>query len=234
MAARANEIFLKSSDKRPEELEALVRESFEKISQSSPPWTYNGAKKYKIYGIDDDKLVNCILRKITKKNAYLLDIGAGNFSWGKSIASMLHESKELPPELTIHIISVTGERYDVPEKEKVGQCILYNFSAFEIENLDEALKKRGLELEGKEAFNLIVSRYCFVHLHDPIRLFMKAYNMLDPENGYMLIDGFPIFFSNPELSETRNRLYEYKRYFDFESETLIASNKQFPTLKATS
>ncbi len=153
-------------------------------------------------GIDDHKLVkNIIHRNIDKqKEFYFLDIGAGNCAWATGVVNFLNQQPDLFNDITIHIISLTGEHYDTIPVPESNFCKVYNLCSFEIENLSDSLQKRGLDFNNK--IDLIVSNYCFMHLHDPSGTFVQAYNLLRPYTGIMVLDGFPLHYDDdPDLTK---------------------------------
>lgn len=196
MLDQKSDNLLYSASQRPEELNKHIKSTFMKISRSKPRWGFCGDDKYNLFGLDDYKLFDIISKDvITGCSDYnIIDIGSGNSIWAKNIAKYINANLQMAEGTTIKIFSLTGEYYGNTNYETIGRCQLHNLQQFEIENLDVNLADLGFDLEKK--VNFIVSRYCFSHLHDPIRTFMKAYDLLSPALGYMFIDGLPIFISD--------------------------------------
>jgi SAM-dependent methyltransferase len=183
---------------RPEMLKQVIQADFMDLSSNLHHWNYNGAARYIFLNIDTAEFAKTIIKAAPsdQKDFYLLDIGSGKFNWGIGTAEYLNKQTDIPNDITIHIISVTGENYGPLKVYSVGKCKLYNISAFKIEDLKNSFEKIHLDFNGK--FDLIVSQYTFVHLHDPVGTFVQAYNLLRPKTGFMLTDGFPVYFGPDE------------------------------------
>lgn len=180
---------------RSEYLKNLISRSFDTVSSNQKKWLYNGAKYYCFLGIDPLSILQeKIKSKPSQKDFYVLDIGAGQFDWGKTTAAEINANKDLPNDINVHIISVTGENYGPVKVHQEGRCKTYDVSAFEIENLQKSLQKTlpELSLESPLFFDLVVSAYTFIHVHDPVGLFAQTYDLLRPGEGMMLMHGFPV------------------------------------------
>lgn len=189
---------------RPKALQAVIDAVFSNLERDSLRWGYNGAYTYSLCGIEDAKLVKKIIQASPeRKEFYLLDIGAGGFQWGFSIAHFIKEQEDLRTDITVHIISIRGESSDEPEVESYKQCKVYKFGCFKIEELSLEFKKRKLCLEGR--LDLIVSRWSFRHLADPVGTFAQAYNLLRPR-GHLVMDGF--FFLHGENEALSDSTYD--------------------------
>lgn len=179
-------------NKRPKSILDAIDRSFEalrKYSRSSF-CLYNGDTTYKICEIDEKALITALIASAPKqKKFYFLDIGAGNFQLGDYLAH--HFDQCLAVDITIHIISVRGESYSGKEIRKTKRCIIYNFGNFKVEDLNRELQKHKLDMCNK--VDLVVSRFCFRHLVDPVGTFIQMYNLLCPQRGYCLMDGFYFF-----------------------------------------
>ena len=104
------------------------------------------------------------------KDFYALDIGAGNYQWGRKLAQYLNAKTNLPKDVTRHIIGIRGETNLDEAVTKVGQCTLYEFGQFQVETLSDEFTKQGLQLANK--VDLVVSSRCFRHLVDPVGTFV--------------------------------------------------------------
>lgn len=100
----------------------------------------------------------------------------------------------------MHIFSVTGEDYGPTQVQEEGRCKTYNIGAFKIEDFQKGFAEifLSLPLKGPLFFDLIVSAYTFMHVHDPVGLFVQSYDMLCPEGITMLMHGFLVSFSAAE------------------------------------
>ena len=195
---------------RPEYLKNLISQSFETVSSNQKKWLYNGTKHYCILGIDPLTIIQeKIKSKPSQKDFYFLDVGAGQFDWGKTTAAEINAQKDLPKDVNVHIISVTGEDYGSIKIHQEGRCKTYDIGAFEIENLQKSLQKilPSLSLEGPLFFDLVVSAYTFMHVHDPVGLFAQTYDLLRPGEGMMLMHGFPVSFNLQRIQWDENLTY---------------------------
>lgn len=196
---------------RPDEIRKLIQETAAHYAQVKPlenkkdstdtrdtgtRWNFNGTDFMGIRLIDADDFTKFLIKTAPpeQKDFYLLDIGAGDFSWAKKMAKYLNQQQDLAEGITIHIVSVTGEDYGPFVMEEMGRCKIYNIGKFAIENMNENFEKLGFHFDG--IFDLIVSRYTFIHLHDPVGTFVQACNLLKPKRGFMMLDWIPVLFEN--------------------------------------
>ena len=177
---------------RPPALQQKISNSFEGLTyhQVSQWGLFNGSEGYNLCRVDEYALMKRIILEAPKKQKefYALDIGAGNFQWGKGLADYLNQQTDLPKDIKVHIIGIRGESNFKERVTQLDRCTLYNLGAFKIEELFEEFRKQGLELENK--VDLVVSRWTFRHLVDPLGTFVQTYNLLRPGAGFFLLDGF--------------------------------------------
>jgi hypothetical protein len=200
-----------SWESRPETIKDLIDAEFNKVSNSFAPaggdeyWgSFNGREEYRIADVDEYKWIEKIIldnyAKGNKKMTFM-DVGAGNFSWGMAVAKFINSNMFFAhlEELEVTIYSFRGEgfRGEGTQKEShmeeitVGRCQNINCGMFKIENMEEELKKRGIEIKGD--VDLVVSAQCFRHLVDPVGTLLQIYNQLRDDSGLMFIDtGFAI------------------------------------------
>ncbi|NGX47084.1 MAG: hypothetical protein K1000chlam3_00453 [Chlamydiae bacterium] len=198
---------------RPKEIQSTITRVFEKLATDTfSNWgLFNGTDEYLTCGIFEQNLLKkMILRAPDQQDFYVLDIGAGNFQWGDSLLNFFQEEKEIPSDVTVHVISMRGESHRGQVETKYGRHKGYNFGSFKIEELEAELENRGLFL-GK-CVDLIVSKWCFRHLVDPTGTFAQAYNLLRPKSGLILMDGFFYLY---EKGHSSNDESSYERTFDF-------------------
>jgi SAM-dependent methyltransferase len=190
-------------EKRTQEIEFEISDAFHRLTiKTDSKWgAFNGRDTYCIGGVREHKLMAGIIQNspLTKKNFYVLDIGAGDYQWGKSLAQYLNARTDIRKEIRVHIFGIRGEKNLDKRVKEVGQCKLYEFGQFEIERLIENFHTEGFQLQNK--FDLVVSRWCFRHLVDPVGTFMQAYDLLRPKTGYLLLDGFFFLSENERLSD---------------------------------
>ena len=176
---------------RSVELQKEINASFLNIQKGNDLkiWSYAGTQNYYNY-LDQLQLIKTLIQnhKKTDQPLYFMDIGAGDFSWGFTIAKLINDNDLLNPSQKVHIISLTGENLSVPEKVVNKNCTLYNFTSFCLENLQDELKKK---FPGEDiSFQLIVTRWALTHLVDPLGTFYQAYSLLTPHTGIMMMDSF--------------------------------------------
>lgn len=188
---------------RPQEINQAISKAFQDIMHcTQSEWgRYNGEDEYNICGIKEHKLMRKIIRDAPAeiKDFYALDIGAGNFQWGRELARYLKTKEDIPKDVKIHIIGVRGESNLDKKVKTIGQCKLYELGTFQVENLTDEFEKLGLELVNK--VDLVVSRWCFRHLVDPVGTFTQAYDLLRPKTGYFLFDAFLFFHEHDKWKD---------------------------------
>ena len=212
-------------ERRPQSLNNCINEAFERIRRTPmiDSWSFFGEASYWLCDISDTKIVSTLIQEApeSQKDFYFLDIGAGNFSWSIGLAEFLNK-ENLREEATYHIIGINGETHferNSAFKEgivKDGNCIRYQFGSFKIEELIEELRKKDLNL--LDSIDLIVSRWTFKHLADPVGTLLQACNLLRPK-GIFLCDGiFTIFteispdpLPNPNVSSTES-VRHFRKY----------------------
>jgi len=176
---------------RPAEIQALVDTSFEKLVAQNQEWCTNGRDTYVgNLGINDLKLALEIIQKGIQrgqKEFIFFDLGAGNFQWGRSLAKTIQQNFS-HANITVTIVSVTGERYDIKMiQQDVPWIVLHEIDAFKVEDLLKELLKRGLNLE--DQVDLLVSSFCLLHLIDPLGTVSQSLNLLKPNTGVLLSNG---------------------------------------------
>jgi SAM-dependent methyltransferase len=180
--------YLKWQD-RPDNLKSREQEIFKILAhQVMSHWEYNGSEFYTIMDVAEEKLIHhLITSNHMQKEFYFLDIGAGKFQWGNSLAENINNFSDIPNDVKVHIIGVRGEQFQGPEYSNIGKCHIYKFGKFNIENLETSFKSKGLELNGK--IDGIFTRWCFRHLVDPVGTLQQAYDLLKIK-GLFFGDGF--------------------------------------------
>ena len=179
---------------RRSSLRNCINSAFDKIkNHHSSQWKFhNGSREYSLCSVKNYDLAKTVIQQApkTRKDFYFLDIGAGNFQWGDGLADFLNEQTDLPKDIKIHIIGIRGEKNLQASTTDKGQCKIYNFGTFKIENLNEEFLKLGLNLTNK--LDLVVTQWCMRHLADGVGTFLQTYNLLQP-GGFFLLDGFFFF-----------------------------------------
>ncbi len=187
-------------NQRPQEAQEKIGTSFNKLAQNKDSgWLYNGEKQYNICGIDEHKWLTAFLKNKCSERSefYVMEIGAGNFSWGKAIAQTINQAiqdKSLPANISVTIISLRGEQNPDQESVQDGNCYLLNLGAFKIENLFEAFSQRNLDYRNQ--VDLIVSRMAFRLFVDPTGTLAQTFKHLRPETGQLFMDGFYMLYQD--------------------------------------
>lgn len=188
--------------KRPPELESMIDRAFDYISrQSLEMWGVMGMRNYDLCEIDAHKLISQMILEapLDQKDFYVLDIGCGNGAWLKELKKHLDNALgSKRQDMRIHLIGVGGENLSGVDPIPSTRCTIHIFGQFKIENLQQELEKRGLKLA--KQIDAAVSHFCLFHLCDPLGTFMQAYELLRPQRGYILFDGFSMQSPNRRLS----------------------------------
>lgn len=188
---------------RPSAIRTSISEAFDQlVYKEESDWFYNGSKKYRICKVDEHALMKKIIQQApsTQKDFYVLDIGAGKFQWSKSLADYLEKQADISKDIKVHILGVRGEKYLGDRIVETALCKIYNLGAFKIEELFAKFKKQELDIENK--LDLIVSKWCFCHLVDPVGTLTQTYNLLRPKTGFLLMDGFMFLQEKDNLLTT--------------------------------
>ncbi len=162
---------------------------------------YNRSDGYGMCSIDEYALMKKVIQQAptTQKDFYALDVGSGKFQWVDGLGSYIEKQIDLPKDIKIHIIGIRGEKYLEDKIIETDRCKIYKLGTFKIEELFTSFKQQELDIENK--VDLIVSRWCFRHLVDPVGTFSQAYNLLRPKSGFLLTDGF-LFLQGNDNVET--------------------------------
>ena len=184
-----------SHTKRLELTKYYIQHAFDRFARhSKSAWgVYNGGEHYNICRADEFKtLLNIIDNNPTKKEFYILDVGAGDFQFSENLAFEVNraiDSGTISSDIKFHIIGLRAERNIMKEITEKGNCKIYNFGNFVVENLIDGLSERGL---GDVKFDLAVSHWCLRHLVDPVGTVMQIHEMLssEPNTGYFFFDSF--------------------------------------------
>ena len=184
-------------DDRPMQLRLAIGEKFSKlVNAGKSNWSYNGATKYKITGLDDDEVAKRMVDAHPDQKVFnFMDIGAGDHSWAQARVNFLN--KEFAHrDVHFNIFSLTGDNYNekkgdlsikVDQKEE-GKCSLYNLSTFPLENLNEKLKELGYFEMLSHHVDLMVSAFTLMHLVDPIGTFLQMHDLLRPGQGLVFVE----------------------------------------------
>jgi SAM-dependent methyltransferase len=228
--ARAHEDHLDWT-KRPTEIVEKISILYQDINSrniDAMRWgVYRGSNNYHLLEIEDQKLIKKIILHAPHEQSefYFLDIGAGDFSWSVNVESFIRINPLICKGKTFHIISMVGETVtDRTEEETLSKRVYnycrslfssdakinqYRFGSFKIEEIHLELTRRGLDLENR--VDLIVSRYCFRHLVDPMGTFAQTYNLLKPRSGLALMDSFVYDFETASPQNTLSRMIQILR-----------------------
>ncbi len=210
---------------RPESLQGVITKCYEQLANNPHGrWSlYNGKKNYEICGVNEYALMKDIILKAPfhQQEFYALDIGAGDFQWGHGLAAFIDAQTDLPNDISVHIIGVKGEAYLEEKVITTKRCIIHKLGAFKIEELFASFIETGLEVESN--VDLIVSRWCFRHLADPVGTFAQAYNLLRPGSGYLLIDGFFFLYEGQKLNHGDGNMCMTQLFLDTKAPFLTQS-----------
>lgn len=132
-----------------------------------------------------------------QKEFYILDVGAGNFQFGRNQAQFINNQINkgiLSKDIIVNLISIRGEANSEEPYRNDGYCNLWELGNFKIENLAEEFEVKNQIFDKKlgdlnEKFDLIVSNYTMRHLVDPLGTFLQMHNVTK-EGGLILTDTF--------------------------------------------
>ena len=199
---------------RPAALQSRIDSAFASMSKdTSSHWSlYNGSEGSSGYGlceVNEYSLMESIVRKAPEDQTdfYALDIGCANFQWGIRLAEHFDGITDLPRAIKLHIINVRGEPHLGDRVIETSRCKLYKLGAFKVEELFDQFKANGLDLENK--VDLVVSRYTFRHLADPVGTFTQVYDHLRPGSGILSMDGF-FFLEEGDAKSSYSEDYDAK------------------------
>lgn len=185
---------------RPDALKNAINASYDQQTrnkQASDAYLYHGSTHYPaVGGIDSvDELLHMMATTHDQKDFHVMDIGAGDFSWGRTTAQTLQG--KLLPHQSVHIYSLTGENY-MREDRQEGQVHIHNRGQSYIECLSQGFMQKFIfQSDESPKLDLIVSYMTFLHLNDPMGSFVQAYNSLKV-GGMIMFDLFPVFMSGQE------------------------------------
>ena len=165
---------------RPEGVRRAIRDAYLSVScEANSSWRDNGKNEYLLGQCDDRETIGTIVRKSPEQKEFtFLDVGAGNFSWGRSVTKYLNENFS-DRSLSFTIIGVRGEENREKTPLTEGVCTLYEIGRFKIEDIQEEFTKRGLVLTSK--VDGIWSSWTLRHLVDPVGTFLQIRDLLRPK-----------------------------------------------------
>jgi|GEM_PF-3633228 len=199
---------------RPDILTHVIDEAFQKLSKlTGSKWNFNGDKaSYRLFNYRDEYqfIKQIILNSPEQKEFLFLDLGAGQFGFSQYICEKLERDKTIPEDIKVKFVSVRGESSKEPYKVITSKkCTQYNLSAFPVEQLETAFQRvREIhpdfpQMEGNVDFS--ISKMTFLHLVDPLGTLVQAYQMLKPETGLLMSDGFYCELLNDYHSASNDR-----------------------------
>ncbi len=175
---------------RPSVVKDKIIQCWEKLSTlTESTWSYNGNKTYAIVAqMQELALIKAIIKDNPERTEFsVLDIGAGKFQLGRTLAQGLNEANDIPKHVRVNIISVRGEANPENEEVQDGICHLYELGAFKIEDISSELTTR---IKLHKPIDFAISAWTFRHLVDPFGTFLQVYNLLNPKSGHFILDGF--------------------------------------------
>lgn len=226
-SSSSEEISSLNPTQRPAKLKQHIDKTFNDLSRKEEgSWYFSGSPKYGTMFIQDDELISKVVQDALARKqgrVVIVDIGAGNGKWGEAVAEIINqkfsEVKKASPKFQVNIVGLTGENYPSSSKEE-GLCTVHLLGAFKIEDLQQTLatheEAKKMSFPFASNVDLVISSFCFVHLHDPVGTFLQAYNLLHPSHGIIMVDGFPVYFDQTSysLQERKEIRYGGERAYD--------------------
>lgn len=183
-----------SWENRPDYLKKYINSVFKAVSKNKifdKGWTFNGDSKYNMCGVDDHKLISNMVKNSPNQNKFtVLDLGAGKFQWTAGMAKYFAQNH---PTKQLVAIGLSGEKCD-DEAITIGNSKIIPLCGFKTEEIIPEFKKLGYHLEN--SIDLIVSRFVFQHMVDPIGTLQQTISLLKPASGLLLTDSFDFNFLN--------------------------------------
>ncbi len=197
---------------RPKSIKQTIEQLFKERTEETiniNKFGFYGTEDYSFAGINPKDIITGLIN--TKDNIIIVDVGAGNGKWGKTVLEHIKTMKEENPKLffnkKIDIYSLTGESLKtiyglageilISGNQKITKTIDENIKhhllgKIEIENISETTIGKIL----KDKVDLIVSRYCFMHLCDAPGTIIQLRDLLIPKKGIMAADLASIDMAN--------------------------------------
>lgn len=168
----------------PESLKREQKYRFEHLASSSVGlFNFYGNPDYGICNVDQIRMINHIALRATKDDCefYILDIGAGDGSFGKSIYDYVNSGEfkyflkrhEITENIKFHIVSVTGE--SMGSTIQVSENgIHYYVTKFMVEDLSKSIEEiNDLDFSWGPRFG---ESFPFIHYLLDITKMKKEYN----------------------------------------------------------
>ena len=124
----------------------------------------------------------------------ILDMGAGKFQW---INQMVKSFDKEHPNKKLVAYGLSAESCE-NGPIKIGNSEIIPLCSFKTEDIIKSFKTKGLDLSN--SFDLIVSRFVFTHLIEPIGTLQQVISTLKPETGVLLTDSFDFMYLNNDGS----------------------------------
>lgn len=165
---------------------------------------------YCLMGIDNTKLIKHVImeRNHNNKDVYIVGVNHCEGDWGKKtykIAQSIINVMINANTAKVHIFSLTNEKGESDTKQNnsatrsfKNRVYLYEWNKFNIEDIEEELKRRGHSL--KQKVNLMfAARWTLYHLVNPLGTLKQMYALLSSQRGMLLSGAF--IFSNTTSGE---------------------------------
>ncbi len=196
---------------RPFDVREKIDEAFLSLSQqANSTWNCNGNEAtYDMLQFNEHTLVrHLILNSANQIEFNFLDLGAGNFGWGKALTTFLDQDKDVQIHLTttdavINIIGVRREQHSDAPCMSVGQINRYEFGGFKVEEIASEFANERFAPHGfnGKKMDMIVAHFCLHHLVDPLGTFLQTYDMLKL-NGWLFFNNF--FFRTTDENTSKD------------------------------
>lgn len=170
-------------------IDNIFQDLVDKYNLYGHRWIFYGAETYGMCGVDEHQLMKQLIKDSPyQRDFYVIDMGAGDFTWGKSLSKFLNAQEDLQRDITIHIIGTRAEPYHFDSEYIDGKCQLHHLDMFKMECLESEFTKKGFYL--REKVDLIVTKMALQHCVDSLGTFAQSFHLLRPKSGIMIFDGF--------------------------------------------
>ncbi len=155
-----------------------------------------------------------------QRNFTFLDVGAGKYTWGRSVSEYLNQEFG-GKGLTFRVIGVRGEQNPETTIIEDGCVTRFELGAFKIEEISSEFTKCELTL--KDEVDGAWASWTMRHLQDSVGTLKQIVELLRPGKGMLSFDGFVYALEGDDLSPSSL----VKNIFPYISELLQDTGNEF-------
>lgn len=170
-------------------------------------WLWNGSPLYRAcYTNEHMVLLQTIIDNPEQKIFYVVDVGSGDHRWVDATAAFINEQVKqgnIPRDVTVNIIGLTGETYENVKAQSVGNCVIHKHSQVKLEEFEIEFDKID-SLKGVK-FDLAMCNMTLRHLVDPVRTYLSIRNRMKAQR-YFFFERFYFLYENQDPIKYINNL----------------------------